>query len=74
MLGSPINKTEMFWDDPNPTVATARVRYETVSNALEGFEYCVDRVKWLSNKRMVGLRKVNKDEEEAAAINGCKFL
>lgn len=23
---------------------------------------------------MVGLRKVNRDEEEAATINGCKFL
>ena len=44
-----------------------------LSDAREGFEYCAKRVKRSGNNRMVGLRKVNRDEEEAATNNGCTF-
>ena len=44
-----------------------------LSDACEGFEYCAKRVKWSGNNRMVGLRKVNRDEEEATTNNGCTF-
>ena len=65
----------MFGDDPDPTVTTAWVGFEGVSDTREkGCEYCVERVKRSGIKRMPVSRKVNRDEEEAATINGCMFF
>ena len=63
----------MLGDDPDPTVTMFWVGFGEVSDAGEGFEYCAKRVKRSGNNRMVGLRKVNKDKEEAATNNGCTF-
>ena len=66
----------MFGDDPDPTVMTERVRFGTgFERAREGVLCIVQRGSngRASNEWSV-LRKVNRDEEEAATINGCKFF
>ena len=39
-----------------------------------GFENCVERVKRLDDKRTIGLRKINRGDEDAATTNGPRVL
>ena len=65
----------MFGDDLNPTVMIERVRFGEVLETREGGSgNCVERVKRLDDKRMVGLRKINRGDEEAATTNGPRVL
>ena len=63
----------MNGDYPDPSVTTTRVGFKEVSDTRERGSALCKGVKRSGNKRTVGLRKVNGDEEEAATDNGCTF-